>query len=246
MEWILLFGAALTAGAINALAGGGSFITLPALLFYGLPPTAANATSATAVLPGYITTLVRLRREVEAPAGLGLIAMILIAAAGGASGAGLLLATGDKAFASIVPWLMAVATAIFAAGPWIKRATRGRQAPLAAAVPALYLTCTYGGYFNGGVGIIMIAVLGLLGQTRLLSSVAMKAVTSSVLTVISVITYAAFGLVHWPLAALMASGALIGGWLGAATGDAINPRWHRLGIVLIGAAMTVVMFWRGV
>ncbi|MGN8159651.1 sulfite exporter TauE/SafE family protein [Salinisphaera sp. RV14] len=246
MEWILLFGAALAAGALNALAGGGSFITLPALLFYGLPPTAANATSASAVLPGYVTTLFRLRHAVEAPPGLNLAAMIAIAAAGGVSGAALLLATGNHAFAVIVPWLMAAATLIFAAGPWIKRATRDRRAPRWVAVPGLYLTCAYGGYFNGGVGIIMIAVLGLLGQKRLLSSVAMKAVTSSVLTIISVITYAAFGLVHWRLAALMATGALIGGWVGAAAGDTINPRWHRIGIVAIGAAMTALMFWRGV
>lgn len=246
MEWILLFGAALAAGALNALAGGGSFITLPALLFYGLPPTAANATSASAVLPGYVTTLFRLRRQIEAPPSLNLITMIAIAAAGGVSGAALLLATGNQAFAAIVPWLMATATLIFAAGPWVKRATRGRRVPRWVAVPALYLTCAYGGYFNGGVGIIMIAMLGLLGQKRLLSSVAMKAVTSAVLTTISVLTYAAFGLVHWPLAALMATGALIGGWLGAATGDAINPRWHRIGIVVIGAVMTAIMFWRGV
>ena len=246
MDWILLFGAALAAGAINALAGGGSFITLPALLFHGLPPTAANATSASAVLPGYVTTVFRLRRDIEAPPGLNVPAMIVIAAAGGVSGALLLLATGNKTFAAIVPWLMATATLIFAAGPSIKRLTRAHRAPRWVAVPALYLTCAYGGYFNGGVGIIMIAVLGLLGQNRLLSSVAMKAVTSAVLTVISVATYAAFGLVHWPLAALMATGALIGGWFGAAAGDAIAPRWHRIGIVAIGAVMTALMFWHRV
>lgn len=245
LEWGLLFAAALIAGAINALAGGGSFITLPALLFYGLPPTAANATSATAVLPGYATTLYRLHGHIEPPSGLNIVAMIAIAAAGGLTGALLLLATGDTAFAAIVPWLMGVATVIFAAGPWIKRATQNRHAGLWVAVPTLYITCAYGGYFNGGVGIIMIAVLGLLGQTRLLTSVAMKAVMSATLTTISVATYAAFGLIHWPLAILMASGAVIGGWLGAALGDRINPRWHRTGIVIIGIAMTAAMFCRG-
>jgi len=245
VELILLFIAALAAGTINALAGGGSFITLPALIFYGLPPTAANATSAAAVLPGYATTLYRLKHEIEPPRGLSVLAMIVIAAAGGLTGACLLLATGDRAFAAIVPWLMLVATAIFAAGPWIKAATRKRQAGLWVAIPALFVTCTYGGYFNGGVGIIMIAVLGLLGQTRLLASVAMKAVTSATLTTLSVATYAVFGLIHWPLAILMATGAVIGGWVGAAFGDSIDPRWHRIGIVLVGLAMTIAMFWRG-
>ena len=244
MELCLLFIAALAAGAINALAGGGSFITLPALLFYGLPPTVANATSATAVLPGYATTLFRFRKDVEPPAALSLIAMIAIAAAGGISGATLLLATGDRAFSAIVPWLMGVATLIFAAAPWIKRRMAQRQASTPVAAFALYLACTYGGYFNGGVGIIVIALLGLLGQSRLLTSVAMKAVMSATLTTISVAIYALFGLIHWPLAVLMASGAMLGGWIGASFGYKIAPTWHRAGIVVIGVVMTILMFLR--
>jgi len=244
LELCLLFLAALAAGAINALAGGGSFITLPALLFYGLPPTVANATSATAVLPGYATTLFRFRKDVEPPAALSLIAMIAIAAAGGISGATLLLVTGDRAFSAIVPWLMGVATLIFAAAPWIKTLMAERQASTPVAAFALYLACTYGGYFNGGVGIIVIALLGLLGQSRLLTSVAMKAVMSATLTTISVTIYAIFGLIHWPLAVLMATGAMLGGWIGASFGYKIAPGWHRTGIVVIGVVMTVLMFLR--
>ncbi|MAS08511.1 sulfite exporter TauE/SafE family protein [Salinisphaera sp.] len=245
LELALLFAAALAAGAINALAGGGSFITLPALLFHGLPPTVANATSATAVLPGYATTLFRFRKDVEPPASLSLIAMVAIAAAGGVSGAALLLATGDRAFSAIVPWLMLVATAIFAAAPWIKSALAAREASTPVAAIALYLACTYGGYFNGGVGIIVIALLGLLGQSRLLTSVAMKAVMSATLTTISVTVYALFGLIDWPIAALMATGAMLGGWIGASFGYRIAPHWHRAGIVVIGLAMTALMFIRG-
>lgn len=245
LEFILLFVAALAAGAINALAGGGSFITLPALLFYGLPPTVANATSGSAMLPGYATALLRLRRDVAPPAALSLKAMIMIAGLGGLSGALLLLATGDRAFSAIVPWLMLVATGIFAAGPLIQRLTRQRQAPLPVAVVALYLACTYGGYFNGGAGIIMIALLGLLGQTRLLTSVAMKAVMSTTLSTISITTYAIFGLINGPLAALMAAGTMLGGWVGASFGHRIAPHWHRAGIVLIALIMTLLMFTRG-
>lgn len=244
LELVLLFIAALAAGAINALAGGGSFITLPALLFHGLPPTAANATSAAAVLPGYLTTVARFRRDIAPPAALSLPAMVAIAAAGGVSGALLLLATGDAAFEALVPWLMLVATLIFAAGPSIKTALQQREASTPVAAIALYLACSYGGYFNGGVGIIVIALLALLGQNRLLTSVAMKAVMSGTLTTISVATYAAFGLIHWPLALLMAAGAMIGGWLGASFGYRIAPAWHRAGIVVIGLAMTALMFLR--
>lgn len=245
LEILFLFGAALAAGAVNALAGGGSFITLPALIFYGLPPTHANATSAAAVLPGYATTLWRLKDDIEAPARINRLAMVAIAAAGGVTGALLLLATGNQAFAVIVPWLMAVATLIFIAGPWLKRCTAARVVSRWVAVPAVYLTCIYGGYFNGGVGIIMIAVLGLLGQQRLLASVAMKAVMSATLTTISVTTYAVFGIVNWPIALMMAAGAMIGGWLGAVLGKRIDPRWHRAGIIVIALAMTAAMFWRG-
>ncbi|MES1923994.1 sulfite exporter TauE/SafE family protein [Salinisphaera sp. T31B1] len=244
MDLVLLFAAALAAGAINALAGGGSFITLPALLFHGLPPTVANATSATAVLPGYATTLFRFRGDVAPPAALSLPAMVAIAAAGGISGATLLLITGDRAFSAVVPWLMGLATLIFAAAPHIKQAMAQRQASTPVAAVALYAACTYGGYFNGGVGIIVIALLGLLGQTRLLTSVAMKAVMSATLTTISVTVYALFGLIHWPLAVLMAAGAMLGGWMGAAFGYRIAPGWHRIGIVVIGTIMTGLMFLR--
>ena len=245
IDLLLLMLAALAAGAINALAGGGSFITLPALIFYGLPPTVANATSATAVLPGYAATLWRLKADVAPPAGIALPVMIVLAAAGGISGALLLLATGDALFSAIVPWLMLVALGVFVAGPWLKKATARITISRWVAVPAVYLTCVYGGYFNGGVGIIMIAVLGLLGQTRLLTSVAMKAVMSATLTLISVSTYAAFGLVQWPIAGLMALGAITGGWGGAALGHVIAPKWHRAGIIVIAAAMTLALFMRG-
>lgn len=245
LDLLALLLAALAAGAINALAGGGSFITLPALIFYGLPPTAANATSATAVLPGYAATLWRLRADVAPPAGIPLPVMVALAAAGGVSGALLLLATGDAAFSAIVPWLMLVAVGIFIIGPWLKRAAAAITISRWTAVPAVYLTCVYGGYFNGGVGIIMIAVLGLLGQNRLLTSVAMKAVMSATLTLISVATYAAFGLIQWPIAALMALGAITGGWAGAALGHVISPTWHRGGIIVIGLVMAAALFWRG-
>jgi hypothetical protein len=140
---------------------------------------------------------------------------------------------------------MLVATAIFAAAPWLKRLIASREASPPLAAIALYLACSYGGYFNGGVGIIVIAVLGLLGQSRLLTSVAMKAVMSATLTTISVTVYALFGLIDWPLALLMATGAMLGGWIGASFGYRIAPQWHRAGIVLIGLVMTVAMFMRG-
>lgn len=244
IDWLLLFLAALAAGGINALAGGGSFITLPALIFFGVPPVAANATGAAAILPGYATTAFRFRRDIEPPPTLTLPLMVAIAALGGATGALLLLATGNRMFAALVPWLLLIATLVFAAGPVMIKALRGRQASTTVAALALYAVCVYGGYFNGGVGIFILAVLGLLGQSRLLASVAVKAVMSGTLTFVSITVYALAGVVHWPLAALMALGAIVGSYSGASFGYRIDPRWHRAGVVIIGLVMSALMFLR--
>ncbi len=244
IDWLLLFLAALAAGAINALAGGGSFITLPALIFFGVPPGAAHATGAAAVLPGYFTTVFRFRGDIVAPPTLNLPLMVIIAAAGGVTGAALLLATGDRAFAALVPWLLLIATLVFAAGPLLLKALRGRQASAPVAALTLYAICTYGGYFNGGMGIFLLAALGLLGVSRLLQGVAVKAVMSATLTTISVAVFAIAGVVHWPLVAFMAAGAVIGGYTGASLGYRIDPRVHRVGVVVIGLVMSGLMFLR--
>lgn len=160
MEVIWLFLAAVMAGALNAVAGGGSFIALPALLFYGLPATAANATNAFAMLPGCFGAFHAFRRDIAAPKPLSRSHLILIAASGGITGAILMLLSGDRVFSAVVPWLMMTATLIFAFSPWIKRLSREARLPTVLAVILLYLICSYGGYFNGGAGIIIIALLG--------------------------------------------------------------------------------------
>jgi|GEM_PF-1907907 len=162
-EYVVLVGAAIVAGALNAIAGGGSFISLPVLLFYGVPPTTANATSAASLLPGYVGSLFGFRRDVAPPPALGVKGVALIALVGGMSGALLLLASGDQAFSAVVPWLMLFATVVFALSPQIKRLSRGRHWPLPLVIGALFATCVYGGYFNGGAGIVIIALLGLQG-----------------------------------------------------------------------------------
>lgn len=243
-DYLLLLIAALGAGVLSAAAGGGSFLTLPALLLLGLPPTTANATSATALLPGYISSLLGFRRDIAPPAVLGTAGVVVIALAGGLSGALLLLATGNQAFSVIVPWLMALATLLFALAPWIKKATQRVVWPGWLVAIALFIACAYGGYFNGGVGIILIALLNLLGQSTLLASVATKALFSAVLGSISVATYAFFGLVAWPLALLMMLGTITGGLLGARWVRVLPAAFHRSGIVIIGIIMTILMFLR--
>lgn len=244
LEYALLLVAAILAGALNSIAGGGSFISLPALLFYGVPPTVANATSAASLWPGYVGSLAGFRHDVAPPPALGRGGVALIALAGGVSGALLLLATGNHAFSVVVPWLMAFATSIFVLGPQIRRLTSNIELPTPLVAGALFVTCVYGGYFNGGAGIVIVALLGLLGDAPLLSLVATKSLFSVVMGGVSVATYAAFGVINWPLALIMAIGAAAGGLLGARLSYRLPPWLHRGGIVVIGVVMTILMFNR--
>jgi hypothetical protein len=245
----LLAAAAFAAGALNAVAGGGSFLTLPALVVAGLPPIQANATGTVALLPGYLSGTWGFRESLRPPPGLSLPGLAGAGAAGGALGAGLLLWTPPGAFRAVVPWLLLAATAVFALAPRLVRAAR--RAPVGAA-PAprgallgLLLVSAYGGYFNGGLGVLLLALLALLGQTDLNAMNGLKNLLSAVLSAIAVALYAAGGLVRWPEAALMAAGAAAGGYAGARLARRIPGAWLRRGIVATGAAMAVAFFLRG-
>lgn len=240
-------GAAFVAGALNAVAGGGSFLTLPALVWAGLPPVMANATGTAALLPGYITSAWGLGDDVRQPAtGAALPlrwpALAALCALGGAAGAALLLVVGNGVFTRLVPWLLLVATALFAAAPWVLARlhagapTRWRSALMVLAVSA------YGGFFNGGLGIVLLAALGLLGMTQLGAMNALKNAASALLTAIAVVVYAVGGVLHWPWALGLAACAAAGGYLGARLARHIPPAWLRAGIVATGLVMARLMW----
>ena len=164
----LLLGAAFLAGALNAVAGGGSFLTLPALIFTGVAPVAANATGTVALLPGYILGAWALRedmRAIEAPVLWHMVAASLL---GGMAGAALLLVTPNDTFRAIVPWLLVAATALFALTPRIVGQRRqGDMAGVTATMTGVLAVSVYGSYFNGGLGILLLALFGLLGFSNL-------------------------------------------------------------------------------
>lgn len=241
----ILLAAAFFAGAMNAMAGGGSFLTLPALIFSGVPPVAANATGTVALLPGYASGAYGFRHDLEPVDGVGIPMLCAVSLAGGLCGALLLLVTPDTLFRSIVPWLLLVATALFAFGTpmarWLKgRGIRGRGAMLG----GLFAVSVYGGYFNGGLGILLLAHLGLFGLTSLNAMNGLKNVLSAVLTAIAVAAYAAGGAVHWPEALLMMAGTVAGGYAGARVARRIPPKALRTGIVLVGLGMATAFFVR--
>jgi hypothetical protein len=245
-ETAVLVAAAFAAGAMNAMAGGGSFLTLPALVYAGVPPVAANATGTAALLPGYASSAYGFRRDIRPVAGIGVGRLAAVSLAGGLAGAALLLLTPDGVFRAVVPWLLLAATALFAFGGRLSAGLRrlgagGRGATLA----GLLAVSVYGGYFNGGLGILLLAQLGLSGLSDLNAMNGLKSLLSAVLTAVAVAAYAAGGAVHWPAAAVMVPAAVAGGYLGARLARRIPPGALRAGIVAVGLCMTAAFLAAG-
>lgn len=241
---LLLLAAAFVAGALNAVAGGGSFLTLPALVFTGVPPVVANATGTVALLPGYLAGAWGFREDTAPPPGLSMRLLVALSLAGGAAGAALLLVTPEATFRRVVPWLLLAATALFAFGPWLRQRLAGGAPSPFKAVAGLLAVAAYGGYFNGGLGILLLALFGLLGQTSLHAMNGLKNGVSALLTAIAVAIYAAGGVVQWPQALVMMLAATAGGYGGARVARHIPAQWLRGGIVATGLVMAGVFFWR--
>ncbi|MCK7628595.1 sulfite exporter TauE/SafE family protein [Shewanella sp. JNE10-2] len=252
MDWLMIALAGFLGGMLNAVAGGGSFITLLALVFVGVPPIAANATGTAALLPGYIASAWRFRKDIEYPASLSLKDLILIALIGGSIGAGILLTTSEQVFAKLIPWLILLATAAFIVGPWLlkRRITEqgeNTSTPMLSPIMALMLlaaVCIYGGYFNGGLGIILLASFGLMGQTNLHGMNGLKNLISALLTTIAVVIYAAGDAIDSQYLLLLAVMAIIGGYVGAAMAYRISQPLLRGFIVIVGLAMALGFFIR--
>lgn len=235
--------AAFAAGVLNAIAGGGSFLTFPALVFAGVPPVAANATSAMAVSPGYLGSTLGFRSELGSLPGRVLWREVGIAALGGLLGAGLLLITPAKVFAGIVPWLLLLATALFALGPRITRLNGGTGHPRWR-LPGLLGVAIYGGYFNGGLGILLMALYTLTGESRLNTVNGLKNLNSFVLSLLSVVAFAAAGAIVWPQAMWMMVWATAGGWIGARLARRLPTKWVRWLVIATGLVMSAVFFGR--
>ena len=246
----LLLAAAFTAGTLNAVAGGGSFLTLPALVFTGVPPVIANATGTVALLPGYIAGAWGFKDDMQSPPGLSMKQVVALSLIGGSAGAALLLFTPDATFRKVVPWLLLAATAMFAFGPQLRAWASGKNADHAAtsaakATAGMLIVAIYGGYFNGGLGILLLALFGLLGQTSLNAMNGMKNLVSALLTAIAVVIYAVGGIVEWKLALVMMAAATLGGYLGARVARKIAPHVLRWGIVATGLVMAGLFFAKG-
>lgn len=244
MLLVLLLAAGLWAGLQNTLAGGGSFITLPALIVSGMSPLAANITSTVALFPGQVTSGLAGRSLVSGVGKLSFRALFILSLVGGAVGGLLLLNTPPTVFARLVPWLVLFATGVFAWGSFRHKPLDGAAhiGPRTAAV-AQFLIGIYGGYFGGGIGFLMLAALTLAGlPTR--NAGATKNALASVMNAAAVVLFVTSPQVHWIQAAVLGGGAIVGGLAGTWALKRVNERALRIAIVCLGVALTIGLFTR--
>ncbi|WP_297151718.1 sulfite exporter TauE/SafE family protein [Thermogemmatispora sp.] len=274
---ILLFLAAMLGGMLNSVAGGGSFIGFPALIFTGVPSINANATNTVALWPGVVASAGAYRHELARQPRALMLVLGGTSLIGGILGALLLLRTPQQTFTLLIPPLLLIATVLFAVSPRLTALLRKRRAAAATTSPTVaeeatlssealtaetlawsaekltplklvsvsffqLLIATYGGYFGGGIGILMLATLGMMGMENIHEMNGLKTLLAGLINGVAVITFALAGAVFWPQALLMVVGAVIGGYGGAYYARKIDQRWVRLFVTLVGVTMTLYFF----
>ena len=247
---LVLLCAGFVAGAINAIAGGGTLLTFPVLIWLGLDAKVANGTSTVALWPGLFGGLFGYRKELENSSTI-LLRLGSTSVIGGALGAWLLIWTPSPVFASLVPFLILFATILFMChGEINKRLRLGSldEKPMGlwwtGAMIFQFFSAMYGGYFGAGNGILMLAALGLLGLNDLNRANGIKNFLGICINSIAVLSFSLAGLVVWEDALVMACGAILGGYFGASTAKRVGQKWVRRAIVLIGWIIFVVMLWK--
>lgn len=246
LDLTILFTAAFLAGVLNAIAGGGSFLTFPALVFTGVPPIPANATSAVAVFPGYLSGAAGFKEELRSYDRRALFTLTGLSIVGGIAGAMLLLVTPSEVFSFVVPWLLLFATLLFAFDKQV-RAMTTREAgsgPFGRTAATLAVT-TYGGYFNGGLGIVLLALFSGLGFRDINLMNGLKNALSFILSGASVATFALAGIIYIQEAALMMVAATIGGYAGARLARRLPVQAVRTIVIVVGLGMTLAFLLRG-
>jgi uncharacterized membrane protein YfcA len=250
---LILFVSAVLGGTLNAVAGGGSFFTFPALYLTGVLPIQANATSTVALWPGSVASTGAYRHELaQQPRGL-LFLLFGTSLIGGWLGARLLLYTSQAAFVHLIPYLLLLATLLFAfSGPITARlrkrnVEKTRTSPSRAALVgvsiAQLIIATYGGYFGGGFGILLLATLAMMGMENIHAMNAVKTLLNASVNAVAIITFIAAGVIVWPQAILMIVGAIIGGYGGAYYARKIEQKWIRIFVIIVGCVLTIYFFW---
>jgi uncharacterized membrane protein YfcA len=243
---VFLFAVGMIAGFINALAGGSGFLVFPAFIAAGLPPISANASAFVSLAPanivGFAANLPALKEAHHS-----LFMRTAMAVAGGILGSLILIWTGPEAFQRAVPWLLTIATILFALGPWLKARLERNYGFQGHRFPLLlygfeFIICVYGGYFGLGMGIVMLAIYELLGQDNLLVANAVKNFVITVVTLIGILLFAAAGLIAWMPAFVMGAGTALGGYVSIMLADRVSRRLLRNFILVWAVVLTIYAF----
>ena len=247
---VLLFLVAFLGGTLNSVAGGGSFFTFPVLIFAGIPSIPANATSTVSLWPGSVAGIGAYRRELAGLDRRLLLVMATTSLFGGYLGARLLLITPSSIFEMLLPYLLLTATLLFTFSPILTRKLRMRRIEKASLgskqlISISMIQCIiaiYGGYFGGGIGILMLASLGVMGMENIHVMNGLKSVLATCINGVAVVTFIVAGIIRWPEAVLMIIAATIGGYGGAYYARRIDQKWIRLFVIIVGFAMTMYFF----
>ncbi|MFY9688332.1 MAG: sulfite exporter TauE/SafE family protein, partial [Candidatus Acidiferrales bacterium] len=262
-----LFFAAFLAGTINSVAGGGSFISFPALLFTGIPPIAANATNTVAVWPGTLASTVAYRNAFTPEARRLLPPLIGLGILGGILGAHVLLHTPQATFVRLIPWLLLGATLLFLFSgritAWVRKRTgkdsvaapgdSSASQPARARIPVSLVVlgllfelgiAMYIGYFGAGAGILFLSLLAILGLENIHAMNGMKTLLVSIVNGVAIVTFIVARVIVWPQAIVMIFGAATGGYAGAHFAQKVNPEYIRRFIIVVGFAMSIYFFVR--
>ncbi len=239
--------AAFCAGAMNSVAGGGTFFSFPALLAVGVPPVTANASNSVALWPASLSGAWAYRKEL-ARYRRYLIPMGIVSFIGGIGGGLLLLATKDATFSRLIPWLLLFATILFAFSGHISILLRGQDAAEPGNTPASLagqaVVSVYGGFFGAGMGILMLASLAMSGHDDVHEINAIKNLLSAIIYSVTVLTFVIAGAVSWPYTVIMLATATLGGYWGATVARRIPAQWLRRFIITIGFALSVFYFYK--
>jgi uncharacterized membrane protein YfcA len=245
---LLLFLAAMVGGALNSVAGGGSFIGLPALLYAGISPVAANATTTFALWPGSAAAAVAYRRNIVTK-GPQVTALAVVSLIGGFLGGLLLVRTSDSSFMRLLPWLMLIAAVIFTFGDSIGARVLGRRDPppqgFSTWALALQLVISmYGGYFGGGMGIMMLATMSIAGMRDIHDMNGLKSILAVAINAVALATFIVDGAIVWTPGFVMAAGGILGGFAGASIARRLDRRVIGFFIIVVAWAMTFYFFLR--
>lgn len=247
LDIVLYFSVASAAASINSVAGGGTFIVFPILILNGLTPIQANITSTIALWPGAVTSALTYRTQ-RAYDKKTLMPLMITSIIGGAIGTFILLETPERTFTFLVPWLLLVATAIFTFGShgvaWLRKHTAGRHQFMA--IVFQLLIAVYGGYFGAGIGMLMLAMLQIMGHSDIHRMNGLKSVLGSTINAVAVFIFLFSGKVVWDAAVVLLLGAVFGGYFGTRLALKLSPQKVRNLVSVIGFSMAAYFFLYGV